>query len=479
MRARQDPFFDVRRRRTSRARVSRAVRWIALAAIELAVHAQEVFSPSSVSLDVSAETSALGPLFHAQSNDTVRQWALSPFWSQTVTLALEKKEVDVLYPLINYDRTGNEYRFQILQLLAFAGGDEQSGASRNRFSLAPFYFHQRSPIPDQNYTALFPFYGTVKGRFLRDEVSVVLFPLYSRTRKRDVVTHNALYPFFHRRVGDGLTGWQFWPIIGYEKKEPTERVDGFGDTHVVGGHKKLSLLWPFYFDHRTGLGTDAPRRQLAVPPLFLRDTSPGRDYLGAPYPFFSRVHNRIADYREYAFPWPFLGYATGPGKRALRLWPLYARADTKTMASRTYFWPLWKSETKRDTGFERVRSRALHFLYSDTKETDRSTWDTRRRVSLWPLFTYERGFDNASRFQTLSLLEPLLPGNKSVRRNHAPLWSLYTSERDRTRGTQKTSWLLNLYRSEKTPERVRRWLLFGLLRWERPANANERHTLAF
>ncbi len=48
-----------------------------------------------------------------------------------------------------------------------------------------------------------------------------MFPLYVRTRKKDVVTWNMPYPFFHLREGDGLHGWQVWPLMGREHKDVT------------------------------------------------------------------------------------------------------------------------------------------------------------------------------------------------------------------------------------------------------------------
>ena len=65
-----------------------------------------------------------------------------------------------------------------------------------RFTLFPLYFQQRSPDPNENYTALVPFYGHLKNRLFRDEIFFVMFPIYSETRKRDVVTDNYLYPVF-------------------------------------------------------------------------------------------------------------------------------------------------------------------------------------------------------------------------------------------------------------------------------------------
>jgi hypothetical protein len=110
----------------------------------------------------------------------------------------------LLYPVLNYERYGKEYRWQFCQLLSFAGGQSPKDDSQKRFTLFPFYFQQRSPVPDENYTALLPFYGHLQNRLFRDEIFFVLFPLYGETRRRDVVTDNYLWPFFHLRHGDGL-----------------------------------------------------------------------------------------------------------------------------------------------------------------------------------------------------------------------------------------------------------------------------------
>ena len=118
---------------------------------------------------------------------------------------------------------------------------------QNASRFFPFYFQQRSPDPNENYTALFPLYGHLKNRLFRDEIFFVLFPIYGETRKRDVVTDNYLYPFFHLRHGDGLQGWQFWPLVGSEHKDVTTKTNGFGETEIIGGHDKFFALWPIYF----------------------------------------------------------------------------------------------------------------------------------------------------------------------------------------------------------------------------------------
>jgi hypothetical protein len=418
-------------------------------------------SPSP-SLQLDAWTRSLMPFVHVQTNNFASQWSVPPLFSRTKSLSLESEEIDFLYPLLTYDRYGEERKFQILQILNISGGQDQTNQLRKRFAIVPFYYQQRSPITEQNYTALMPFYGTIKGRYLRDEIKVALFPLYSRTKKRDVVTENYLYPFIHRRKGDKLSGWQVLPIIGYEKKGITTKTDGFGDTRVIGGHEKLTLAWPFYHNNRTGIGTVNPRHYQAFVPFFVRDRSPERDYTSYAWPFFNYVDDRKKNYQEWSAPWPFITYARGEGKQAFRIFPLFARAKSPTMQSDSYLWPLYKYQRKKGQLLDRERTRLFYFLYSDVKERNLASGDDRRRVDLWPFFTYSKGLEGRRSFQILAPVEPILPGNKSIARNLSPLWSLYRRDWFPENNTLRESYLLNLYRREKRPGSTNQWFAFGL-----------------
>src|SRR5687767_1623435 len=95
---------------------------------------------------------------------------------------------------LTFCRFRERKRFQLLQLLSFAGGQDEGGDFQRRFTLFPIYFQQRSSDPALNYTAFLPFYGNLQNRLFRDEVRFVMFPFYVRTRKKDVVTDNYLLP---------------------------------------------------------------------------------------------------------------------------------------------------------------------------------------------------------------------------------------------------------------------------------------------
>jgi hypothetical protein len=206
-----------------------------------------IFDQFELTLDSGQRTEAAGPFFYDQRKDSEKTWAVPPLLSYDTDPATESKEFDLLYPVLTYECYGMEYRWQLAQLLSFSGGQDPDNSTAKRFTLFPVYFQQRSSNPDENYTALFPLYGRLQNRLFRDEIFFVLFPIYGESRKRDVVTDNYLYPFFHLRHGDGLQGWQFWPLIGSEHKDVTTKTNGFGETEIIGGHDKFFALWPVYF----------------------------------------------------------------------------------------------------------------------------------------------------------------------------------------------------------------------------------------
>jgi hypothetical protein len=356
-------------------------------------------------------------------------------------------------------------------VISFSGGRNQDEIPKKRFTIFPIYFQQRSPDREQNYTALFPIYGHLKSRFMRDKIFFVLFPLYSQTQKRDVVTDNYIYPIFHVREGNSLYGWQFWPLVGNEHKDVTSRTNNFGDIETVGGHDKFFALWPVYFNQTTGIGTDNPQKTFAMLPLFCVQRSPLRDSTSVIWPLFNVVDDREKKYHEWQTPWPLVVFARGEGKTTSRIWPLFGHAQNATLQSDFYLWPIYKYKRLHAGALDRQRTRILFFLYSHVNEKNTETGDFRRRVDFWPLFTSRRDFNGNTRLQLLAPLEPILPNNKSVERNYSPLWSIWRSERNPTTHAASQSFLWNLYRRETAPDSKKCSLLFGLFKYQSIAGA--------
>ena len=395
---------------------------------------------------------------------------MPPLWSFTRDPVADVDEFDFLYPVLTYDRFGSEHRFQIFQLFAFAGGQNQAENNQRRFTLFPFYFQQRSPDPALNYTALLPFYGTLKNRLFRDRIHFVMFPLYAQSQKRDVVTDNYLFPVFHLRHGNQLSGWQAWPLIGHEHKEPTYKTNLVDEVETISGHDKWFAAWPIYFNTHSGIGTTNPAHEISFIPAYSQLRSPSRDSTTVLWPFFSYVDDREKKYHEWELPWPLVIFARGEGKTANRVWPLFSQVHDDTKESAFYLWPVYKYNRLHSDPLDRERTRIMLFLYSDVIQKNTATEKNLRRVDQWPMFTYHRDYNGDHRLQILAPIEPFVPDNKGIERNWSPLWSLWRSEAkgDGTAASQSLFW--NLYRHEIAPDQEKCSLLFGLFHYQSDAD---------
>jgi hypothetical protein len=428
------------------------------------VVAGPIFSSFGLTIESGRRTEILGPLFYSESRDEVSQWALPPLMSYTHDRGIDSTEFDVLYPILTYDRFGAEYRFQIFQLFTFAGGAVQGDTNKHRFSLFPIYLQQRSPDASQNYTSLLPFYGRLQNRFFRDEVFYVMMPLYVQSRKRDLITDNYVFPIFHLRRGDGLKGWQFWPLVGHEHKVPTTTTNTWGDSIEVPGHDKKFVLWPFFLNQWSGLGGTNEEHTQAVIPLYSFTRSPLRDSTSIPFVLgWSSVHDRGKKYDEVGAPWPLVVFRRGETANTTRVWPFYSRATNEFLESTWYLWPVYKYNRVHSDPLDRDRMRILLFLYSDIIERNTESGTARRRRDFWPLFTHRRDWNGDERLQVLAIIEPILPNNKSIERNYSPIWSIWRDEKNARTGARSQSLLWNLYRRETGTNATRTSALFGLV----------------
>lgn len=432
------------------------------AAFADSVNAGCLFDEFDLTLELGHRTEAVGPFFYDQTVEEQRTWAIPPLFSSTTDPATESREYDILYPLLTYDRFGEQYRWQILQLFSISGGPTQHEGYRDRITIFPIYFQQRSSDPKEDYTAVFPFYGHIKNRLFRTEAFFVMFPIYLQSHKADVVTDNWVYPFFHLRHGNGLKGWQFWPFYGTEHKDPTSLTNGFGDVQLIGGHDKSFIMWPLYFDQKLGIGTTNPQHTRGYLPAYIYTRSPLRDSTTVLWPFFTHVDDREKKYREWELPWPLIVFARGEGKTISRVFPFYGRGHSQYLESDFYVWPIYKFNRVHSEPLDRKRTRICYFLFSDTVEKNTETGAAKRRVDLWPIFTYHRDFTGNTRLQILAPLEPYIPNNKSIERDFSQLWSLWRSEHNPRTGAASQSLLWNLYRRDTTPTTKKTSALFGL-----------------
>ncbi|HOX01776.1 MAG TPA: hypothetical protein P5555_05220 [Candidatus Paceibacterota bacterium] len=431
------------------------------------INAGPLWDRSPLTLQSGYRDEMLGPLFGRQQSETQEQFEFHPLFSSIRDPEAGTSGFDLLYPLVTRRRVGEEYRIQLLQLVSFSGGANQAGQQTRRAAFFPVYFQQWSEDPARNSFALAPFYGHIQNRFNRDDVRFVLLPLYVSTRKRGVVTDNYLFPFFHRRHGPGLEGWQLWPLAGHERQDPITTTNGFEEAELRPGHERRFVLWPLYLDQTTGIGTDASSESRALLPLFFRQHSAERDFRSWAWPFFNYTDDRARHYREWSMPWPVFHVARGEGKHGVRLWPLFQHFERTNRHSDFLLWPLYHHQRQTAETLDRQRTRILFYLYSDLTETDTRTQTSRQRTDLWPLFTARRDREGRQRFQLFAPLEPIFPQTPGIERNYSPLWSVWRSESNPLTGQSRRSLLWNLYRQSDSPA-CRQWsFLFGAFQFER------------
>lgn len=449
------------------------------------VSAGPLWAEFALSFAPGERTEALGPFWAAERRwpedwqPTVEQpvppvsriartFTLAPLFNWNAEPVVDHVSWELAYPVITYDRYGPEWRLQVFQLLRFTGGATQDGARTRSFSLVPFFWFRRSAEdPALNYSAVWPFYGTLQKRLFRDEVRFVMWPAYVQTRRRDVVTDNYLVPLVHTRRGEGMRGWQVWPFYGIEHKFPTARTNGFGEVESVPGYVRRFVLWPFYSAADLGLGSTHPVKQRTLLPFYSLESSPQKDraIYGWPFgPVF--VEDRELNYWQTSVLFPVFTLARGPGKQALRVWPLFGTTRYTNTHSVFAAWPLYSRKATVTPTWERRVTRVGLFLYTDVETRDLRTDRTRRRSDLWPLFLARRDAEGNERFQMLAVLEPFLPENTSIRRLYSPLWALWRSEKNPRAGTASQSLLWNLYRHETRPEGKKCSLLFGLFQYQ-------------
>jgi hypothetical protein len=433
---------------------------------ESVFHAGLFFDEYPLTLDVGHRTEAVGPFFYNQQKDSEMTWAVPPLFSHDTDASVESREDDLFYPLLTYERYGTQYRWQLIQLLSFSGGQEQNNSEKRRFTIFPIYFQQRSPDTNENYTALVPFYGHLKDRLMRDKIFFVMFPIYSETWKRGIVTDNYLYPVFHLRHGDGLRGWQFWPLVGEEHKDVTTQTNGFGDVETVAGHDQFFALWPIHFWQNNGIGTDDPEKFRADLPFYSAFRSPKCDSTTVLWPFFSWIDEREKKYHEWQAPWPFVIFARGEGKTTSRVWPLFSQSQNKTIENDSYLWPFYRHKEAHADPLELTRDSILFYVYSSVTEKNTQTGAEKKRLDMWPFFTWHRDIKGNERLQILAPVEPALPNNRGVERNWSPLWSLWRWEHNPKTGAASQSLLWNLYRRDTTPGSKKCSLLFGLFQYQ-------------
>lgn len=335
---------------------------------------------------------------------------LSPLYRHRLAQDGSLLELDVLWPLLHYERTpeghddfrlrpvyrrvdeGTATEHQFLWPLGRIRSDEEETNAR----LFPLWSH-RSRLDEEgrrdvdwylifpliwggdhedgseDYLAFLPFYADIPEFITYDRFRAHLFPLHVEVQKQG---HS------HRMF--------LWPLIGIgncaEANHDWFRVLPLYSHDIEPGrHERYWVLWPFVHWARDNLHSDDPVRTYWFWPLFGIRTSRDVDGWSFLWPLFEKTSRRDHFYKLNIL-WPFFHYyenALEDNVVQWWLWPLVGRVTSDDQRAWSFLWPLvWWREYDDPDGASAQRWVLPLFWQVERNRKDGSS-DSFTKV--WPL----------------------------------------------------------------------------------------------
>ncbi|MBI4496262.1 MAG: hypothetical protein HY697_04930 [Deltaproteobacteria bacterium] len=388
------------------------------------------------------ESDLLGPFLTYRRKGPEKELAFRPFfyWKEG-----EKESfVEYLYPLGKYHRDERQVHSYLMPFFNHRRDLTADGQRRSERNFFLVFWGESEE--GERYGGFFPLYGTLKKRLGKDELSFVLWPIYSDSREGENRTYNFLWPIFTFSSGGGREAFKIWPLYGRESD--------------AGRFEKTYYLWPIFHFQKRDMDTAQPTTIRMVFPFYVSYSSPQRVSRWVLWPFFQYTHAAEEGYTQWNFPWPFLEWARGEGKSISRFFPFYSRKEWEGNVSGYVLWPLYLYDHEESETYRRVRQRYL-LLSKDQTETWKEEGEQARILRLWPFFYYEqkRGGEVHFYFPALIPLE-----DEGAERNWHPLFRLYDYRRN-PRGETESKFLWGLYLHRETARSELYELTFLLTRY--------------
>ncbi len=387
----------------------------------------------------------LGPLFTYQKNEERQDMALRPFFYRE-----EMGQYSLLeyaYPFGQSKKTPQAIDSYLMPFYRTHRDLTLGKQPTERNFLLAFWGKTEEGEP---YGGFFPIYGNLKKRFGRDEINFFLWPVYSDSREGESKNYTFFWPFLTYSRGGGKTGYRFWPLAGYERKE--------------NEYEKTFFLWPFFDFEKRHLDMEDPTAINMFWPFYVSSTrfSGKRTVKSVLWPFFTYAHDEDEKYTQWDFPWPLLQWAWSEGEKSIfRFRPLYSRKTWDGTRQGYILLGLYSYSRLDDELFTQSVDRYLFF-----SKFERSVWNKEnrqdRRVRIWPFFYYREAKDGSLQFYSPVIIPADLEG---IERNWNPLFALYEYRRN-VRGASESKFLWGLYVHRKSKIRELTELSFLFTRYK-------------
>ncbi|MFI5365788.1 MAG: hypothetical protein ACHQ4J_09200 [Candidatus Binatia bacterium] len=369
----------------------------------------------------------LGPLFSYVRSPEQREITLRPLFSYVDGPRVADNQFSLLYPIFVSRWAPELTEYRMLGLISFTSQNaRQPDEWDRRFTIFPFVFYRYSRTLG-TWLSVLPFYANVRDFLGYERIQMIAFPLYLHLQEPLVQRTWLPFPFISWADGALARGFRVWPFYGWDDEGDVERF--------------RYVMWPFYISYERHFTRPERERRLILFPFHSRIDSAAktsRSYVG---PFFTHTVDRKAHTDTWGFPWPLwvTQYDLTTGQRTgLRLAPFYE--DTHLGNSHNHFilWPAYRWNTQEVDSYRHTRSDALLVLYRNIEDAQPELHHDRTLRTLFPLYRASND-DGDAALASPALLDALFPRNPTIQRLYAPLWQVYTGQRD---GKQPARWSL-------------------------------------
>ncbi|MFH1148174.1 MAG: hypothetical protein V1736_10770 [Pseudomonadota bacterium] len=397
--------------------------------------------------DKTDDIEALGPFFSYGLDGRNEGWAVRPLLSYQSDRSTNTEEWQFLYPLGRYRLTPQERQIHFLPFLSSTRDLKKPSEEtlENKFDLFPVFWGKTGS--GETYGGVFPVYGRFRERFLRDEITFFLWPLYSKSRWEGNEKTTLIWPLLSWTTGEKEQAFRLWPLFGHEKK--------------TGEYDRNFLLWPIFFCAKEDLDTEPLTRKMVFP-LYVSETSATINRKIVLWPLFNYYRDTANDYTQWDLPWPVMGYGQGENLRIRKLWPLFHLKESPNLYDFTLLWPLYRY-TREDLVEDKAVRTTCRFLLINKSE--KTVWveedETESTARLWPLF-FAKSYRDGSEILHFPAIIPT--EDEGYERNYGPIFRIYEYKRSKD-GEETSNLFWGLYRSNCKAGRCLRELSF-LASWE-------------
>jgi hypothetical protein len=348
------------------------------------------------------------------------EFNLSPLYRQRLDRDGTLLELDVLWPIVHYEKTAagdDDFRVrplwrrvvesksaltgkpavehQFLSPLGRARSDDTESSARlfplfwrrsrlddlgkresDWYFLFPLVWGGSREDGEENYFGVFPLFGDFPDFLTYCRFTFVLWPLYLRLEKEGRVGHTMLWPLIgFGHDSDGTTWHRFLPLWSF--------LDG------PRGWSR-SFLWPVISYGVENLDREHPIRRFLIWPLFGRQWSENVSAWTVLFPLFQG--SRVGDRRHRLdILWPIFRREVRdePGNELDQWWlfPLVARTITRDQWAWNFLWPLIWIRRYEDPTATMTQEFVIPVHYhTRIRGRDGRVADHRQ---IWPLFEIE------------------------------------------------------------------------------------------